>query len=271
MIEIAICLAIIGIALVAIVGVLPLGMSVQRENRESTVINQDATVFLEAIRNGARGLNDLTNYVYFITNNWALYNPNGTVNKSGGNGYTGYPNPTTTIAPGYVTASGTFTTPAATISNGTNIIGLLSTPEFTDVNGLPINNLLNGNNYYSNHIVAYVRSISGPAVEKPPQDNQLLQEDSFSYRIYCVNAPVPTDTNFFNTTIYPNGPPSYNQQLAANLHELRLTFLWPQQPNGNLGKGRQTFRALVAGQVATNASYGPMLYFYQPQSFAITK
>ena len=53
MVEVAISLAIIGIALVAIIGVLPLGMNVQRDNREATVINQDATVFIEAIRNGA--------------------------------------------------------------------------------------------------------------------------------------------------------------------------------------------------------------------------
>src|SRR6478736_229755 len=52
MIEIAICLAVIGFALAAIVGVLPLGMNVQRENREETIINQDASVFLNAIRNG---------------------------------------------------------------------------------------------------------------------------------------------------------------------------------------------------------------------------
>jgi type II secretory pathway pseudopilin PulG len=266
MIEIAICLAIIGIALVAIVGVLPLGMNVQRENRESTIINQDATVLLEAIRNGSQGLNDLTNYVYFITNNWALYNPDGSFNKSGGNGYI---YSSTIIAPNYVTPSGTFTAPTTTISNGTNIIGLLSTPEFTDLNGVPINNLFAGD-YYSNHIVAYVRSLSGPAVEKPPQDNQILQEDTFTYRIYCVNAPVATDTNVFN--LQSSDPRFlYSQQLAQNLHELRLTFLWPQQPNGKLGTGRQTFRALVAGQVATNSSYGPMLYFYQPQSFAITK
>ena len=68
MVEIAICLAIIGIALVAIIGVLPIGINVQRDNREETFINQDATVFIEAIRNGARGLDDLTNYVYAITN-----------------------------------------------------------------------------------------------------------------------------------------------------------------------------------------------------------
>ncbi len=68
MIEIALSLAIIGFALVAIISVLPLGMNVQKENREETIINQDASVFLNAIRNGARGMDDLTNYVMAITN-----------------------------------------------------------------------------------------------------------------------------------------------------------------------------------------------------------
>src|SRR5450756_474530 len=58
MVEIAISLAIIGFAMVAIIGVLPIGMTVQKDNREETVINQDATVFINAIRNGARGLDD---------------------------------------------------------------------------------------------------------------------------------------------------------------------------------------------------------------------
>ena len=49
MVEVAISLAIIGIALLGIIGVLPLGMNAQRDNREDTVINQDATVFTEAI------------------------------------------------------------------------------------------------------------------------------------------------------------------------------------------------------------------------------
>src|SRR2546427_10880407 len=73
MIEIAICLAVIGFALAAIVGVLPLGMNVQRENREETIINHDASIFLDAIRHGELGLDDLTNYVVSITNSWALY------------------------------------------------------------------------------------------------------------------------------------------------------------------------------------------------------
>ncbi len=266
MIEIAISLAVIGIALVAIVGVLPLGMNVQKENREATVINQDATVFIEAIRNGTRGLNDLTNYVYAITNYWTKFDDRGNI-QAGGNGVNnGYTYSSSSAPP----ANTLPYAPSLPIYNGTNIISLLSTPEFTDYDGNPTNNLLNGG--YSNHIVAYVRSISGPAVEKPPQDNQILQADTFSYRILCVNAPVAADTNVFNLSA-SDPRYLYSQQFAANLHELRLTFLWPQQPNGNVGTGRQTYRALVAGQVqvVTNIVAGDNYYFYQPQSFTITK
>ncbi len=200
LIEIAICLAIIGFALVVIIGVLPTGLGTQRDIREETIINQDATVLLEAIRSGARGADDLTNYVYAIANT-------GTSPANYDNTY---------------------------LTNGANIIGLLSTPEF--VNGA------------SNHIIAYVRSISGSAAEKPPQDNSLMVGDAFSYRVYCVNAANPS-------------PP-----LANYLHELRLTFLWPQLPNGNVGNGHQTFRVSVAGRLAQDPT-NSILYFYQPQSF----
>ena len=234
MVEIAICLAIIGVALVAIIGVLPLGMRTQRDNREETVINQDATVFLEAIRGGARGLNDLANYVYAITNYQVVY-PAGTLNTYG---YTNN-----------------------FLTNGFNIIGLLSTPEYTDstTNRLPIPNLMFGG--YSNHVVAYVRSLSGPAVEKPPQNNDIIVGDSFAYRILCVNAPVARDTNALALNV------PYDTQLADSLRELRLTFFWPQLPNGSLGKGRQTFRTLVAGQMTQTFTNNLWLYFYQSQSF----
>jgi type II secretory pathway pseudopilin PulG len=69
MIEIAIALAVIAFALVAIIGVLPIGMNVQRDNRAETIINHDATYWMEAIRGGARGLDDLTNYIDQITVN----------------------------------------------------------------------------------------------------------------------------------------------------------------------------------------------------------
>jgi prepilin-type N-terminal cleavage/methylation domain-containing protein len=249
MVEIAISLAIIGIALVAIIGVLPLGMNVQKDNREQTVINEDATIFIEAIRNGERGSDDLTNYVYGITNYWTKYQiqpPQ--VLLSGVNGYT------------YSVSSVASPYPNVLINSGGSIVGLLSTPKYQNAVGQPLPNLLpnpNTNIGYSNHVVAYVRSMSGPAVEKPPQDNQILQQDSFGYRIICDNLLVQTD---------PNANAPYNFQINANLHELRLTFLWPQQPNGSLGAGRQTYRALIAGQFQPDTN---SLFFYQPQSFVM--
>jgi type II secretory pathway pseudopilin PulG len=234
MVEIAICLAIIGIALVAIIGVLPLGMRTQGENREKTVINQDATVFMEAIRNGALGADDLANYVYAITNYQTPY-PAGT--------------PTTPFGYG-----GGF------LTNGANIVGLLSTPEFVDTtNLLPIAANPNAN-FFSNHVVAYVHSMSGPAIEKPPQDNSLLVQDSFTYRIICENLPLPVAANT-----------AYTANLGVNLHELQLTFLWPQLPNGGIGRGLQTYRTLIAGQQAlvVDSNTVPVvnLYYFQPQSF----
>jgi type II secretory pathway pseudopilin PulG len=256
MVEVAISLAIIGIALVGIIGVLPLGLNTQRDNREDTIINQDATVFIEAIGKGARGADDLTNYVYAITNYWTKFGDNGTVLDGGGNINNGY---------NYLGSSVTWPSPLNSsfnpITNGLRIVGLLSTPEFTDDFGNPTNNLFSGG--YSNHVIAYVRSMSGPAAEKPPQDNPILTGDSFGYRIFCVNAPVAMGTNVFNL---PASQRIYSDQLAANLHEFRLTFEWPQLPNGKVGAGRQTYRALIAGQVVQDTN-NSSLYFYQPQSF----
>ena len=68
LVEIAICLGIIGVALVAIIGILPRGLRTQRDSREETVIGQDASVLFEAVRNGSRGADDLTNYIFLISN-----------------------------------------------------------------------------------------------------------------------------------------------------------------------------------------------------------
>ena len=118
LIEIAISLAIIAFAMVAIIGVLPVGMSAQRENREETIINQDASIFMEAIRSGARGVDDLTNYVVAITNIITEFDENQkfvrdlrvwhTFNDS-------------SVRPKYL------------LTNGFRIIGLLSTPKIIPI------------------------------------------------------------------------------------------------------------------------------------------
>jgi prepilin-type N-terminal cleavage/methylation domain-containing protein len=136
MVEIAICLAVIGFALVAIIGVLPTGMQVQRENREETLINQDGAYFMEAIRSGARGIEELTNYVTEIM-----------VTEADANG-----NP---ITPPVLCPE--------KIISGTNIIGALSTPQYWP----PIPDCLPlDQNRLVYRTQAKVRSISGAAAEK---------------------------------------------------------------------------------------------------------
>lgn len=63
MVEIVLSLAVIAVAMIAIIGVLPLGMNVQSENRETSIINTDAGIWIEAIRGGAQGMEYLTEYV----------------------------------------------------------------------------------------------------------------------------------------------------------------------------------------------------------------
>src|SRR6202034_2574371 len=138
-------------------------------------------------------------------------NGSGVTNNVGVNGYTFANSLVPNTYYPYLGSSG----PALT--NAANIIGLMSTPEFTDANGNPVPSIFyNDEIVYSNHIVVYAYSVSGLAVEKPPQDNAILQQDSFGYRIFCVNAPVGVNTNdYIQGTVSP-----IEHELANNLHEL---------------------------------------------------
>ena len=151
MVEIAIAIGVIGFALVAIIGILPTGMNVQKDNREDTLISQDAPYFLDAIRTGApvtnnllnpfapsaQGLDFLTNYVQLIQfTYYSNYSVVGTSN---------YPN---TAFPNL---------------SGAEIVGLLSTPQ--------VNYNLPGfaSNYFD--VTAYVRALSGPATAQQNRAN----------------------------------------------------------------------------------------------------
>jgi type II secretory pathway pseudopilin PulG len=64
MVEIAISIGVIAFALVAIIGILPTGLQTHRDNREDTIVNQDARVLLEAIKSGGRDVtSDLGSFV----------------------------------------------------------------------------------------------------------------------------------------------------------------------------------------------------------------
>ena len=263
MVEIAICLAIIGIALVGIIGVLPIGMNTQRDTREETILNQDVATLIPIISRGLRGDDDLTNYIYAITNYWTLYDYKGNVVTANTNGYTYLTGTILTQNPPYYQYA------PILLTNGANIIGLLSTPEYIadELNNyfaVPvITNGLPNYSVYSNHIVAYVHALSGLASEKPPQDNQLMVNDAFTYRMLVVNAPVAMDWSSHDSP--------YNEQIWKNQRELRLSFFYPVQPNGSVGPNQLTFRTTVAGTLLPTFVNNqlPLLYFYQPDSFGV--
>jgi type II secretory pathway pseudopilin PulG len=284
MVEIAIAIGVIGFALVAVIGILPTGMNAQKDNREDTVISQDAPIFLDAIRNGGtnfynenfpplEGLNFLSNYIekIMIISNY----------------------------PG--TSGNVITETTATFTNfgsGWEIVGLLSTPEPLNVSP-------------SNYIItrAIVRSLSGAAV----QQNGANQATSFRYQMdveivpYVSVAPDQTNYNY-----YTYGTPDYiirsnrwmevnisatNSNVGAinmtltpgslvyNMFDVKLRFSWPVYPGPNgtelVGSGRQTYRTTVSsgilyGVAANNITQtvvpasgtSQQLWFFQPQSFA---
>src|SRR5262245_17122020 len=135
MVEIALSLAVVAFALVAILGVLPTGMTVQKDNRDDGVINQEGRYWLEAIRSGARGLDDITNYVESITIT------NQTTHKA------------VTFDNGIAGAVGL---------RPQDVIALLSTAKY----------VLKGANFETNRVTARVKAITGPAVEKGPLTNE---------------------------------------------------------------------------------------------------
>ncbi len=258
MIEIAICLAVIGFALVAIIGVLPFGMNVQKDNRQETIVNQDATVFMNAIRNGEKGLDELTNYVMAITNYMRPYNVNS--------------NPAGPVRLWWYTRQNAIV-PGFGITNGQRIVGLLSTPKIimvSDARGRPAG-------FLSNHVVAFVRSISGPASEKFPQTNSAVEELALNYRLVAdVMGYSAFDTNVpsINTTADNTNYWNRMRAVANNLHDVRLTFRWPLLANGDAGPSRQVFRATVSGLLTQTNEFGfvrqpeSTLYLFEPEIYA---
>lgn len=237
MIEIAIALGVVAFALVAIVGVMPTGIKVQKDNLEDTIINQDGSFWLEAIRSGARGLDELTNHVESVT----ISNSNKSLlilsnNLSGG----------------------------GPLSRGELIIGRLTTPKyFFGRNGEPI----------QNSVSARVRAINGSALTR----DSALKEFAFAYLLtteivpFTYLPPEATVTNIGTLTAEEIEMRRSNylltEQMRLNSWEVRVTLQWPfYQESGKwkVGGNRKVFRSLVAGQMKSEEN---SLYFLQPNTF----
>lgn len=274
LVEIALALAIIGFALVAIIGVLPFGLNVQKENREETIVVQDANYFLDALRNGARGLDDLTNYVESITNYWTDYEI-----VAGTPPVTNVSSTPIVNVMGYTFATAAFnnfTVDQNVITNGERIIGLLSTPRFEFAfpanhnSPLPLG-------FRSNYVVAYVRALSGPAIEKAPQNNPIVRDLAFRYRLITEIVPFenwdPSWVDFTAPGLTTDEVLTRSnawwvaRQKQANLQEIRLLFRWPIDSRGRAGNQRQVFRTLVGGRLTPTNHLNLPIWLMQPASF----
>jgi len=230
MIEIAIALAVIGFALVAVIGVLPTGLTVQKQTREETIINQDGPYFLEVIRSGPRGMDHLVDNVDWI----------GVV--------------TGDEEIGFQTNDLYF---SQLIPTGSNIVGLLSLPygrEFAPSGGREVSS-----------VVARVRALSGAAVEVGSAGNDF----PFTYQVTTEIIPVDWKTNALfvkevvAAEISTNHFQAYTNALAANVYEVRVTCQWPLLGGGRPGPNRKVFRTLISGSF----EHRDDLSFFVPHNF----
>ena len=199
---------------------------------------------MEAIRNGARGLDELTNHVVSITNFWRDFD---TTTEP----WTPLPPP---VAPDGYTATRSYVTSATVpndafpLTNGAYIVGLLSKPKLDGINNTTVR---------SNHVVAVVRAITGAASDKYPQTNVSVLDLGLTYRMVAEVHNVRLADSAGNNA----------QAVRANLHELRLKFSWPVFPGNKLGKGRQTFRTMAGGQILTAQPNGQPVFFFVPAPY----
>jgi len=227
MIEIAIALAVIAFALVAIIGVLPIGLNVQRDNRAETIINQDAAYWMEAIRGGSQGLEDLTNYVDSIEMRYA-------------------DNTTTNFENHFLNPNAAYK-----FRTGYEIIGLLSTP--TTASLLVPSPSTN---------IAIVRAISGAATEKAATAAQWSgQELAFRYRLTTrITRVDPTVTQDFSTAVGS----AASEPLDTTLYHIQLQFNWPVFGNNKTGTRQKTYNSMASRYLTTNITSSPWFYHLTP-------
>ena len=239
-IEIAIALGVIGFALVAIVGILPTGLNVEKENREETLINQDGPFFMEAIRSGAQGMGILTSFVDSVT--------------------------LTEITNGVKTVTVFTNSPGAgapfngNMTNSQWIMGLLSYPKYLPLGATQVVTA-------TNRVDVRVRAMSGSAVEQ----KNISKDITFGYSIFAEVVPVNFHAfqgNTNNSFAITNDV--FSQRLQENLYEVRLNFRWPLLPNGDIGNRRKIYRSYVSGQLQMRPRPDDSgnFYFFQPDNFA---
>lgn len=254
LVEIVLSLAIVAIALVAIIGVLPIGLNVQTDNQEESIISADAAMWMEAFRNGAQGAS------YFDPNPNKLENPP----KA----------PLFNIHEIKVQQVVRRMSTDQVLTEDINyfdefqrdneLIGLLSRPKYQFNPAADL---------YTNWIVyADVRALNGNMADLAAD-----MDFAFKYRLTPEIVPLlGVNPNHLQTT---NAAGAFIPLpiLETNLFELRLNFQWPlvvgqgggYRAQTNFAK-RLTFRTIISGQqlIVPHPDTGELLYFVQPRQYS---
>lgn len=226
LLEIAVSLAVIGFAIVAVIGVLPTGLNIQKDTREKTTILQDASYFMEAIRHGASEVNtnrvayESTQLVDSIPKMWRVYEG---------------------LPPEVLEQGKDYRTDA-------DVIQLMSEPSRV---------LPQGRFLYS---VALVRALSGSASEKGGRafDSRIAFSYFLRSDILSVTNSIPISTHITTEPIVL-GPAEFDlrstewNRISTNLSEMRFAVMWPPVPDayevGETYRNKLRFRTMVSGAV----------------------
>jgi prepilin-type N-terminal cleavage/methylation domain-containing protein len=230
LLEIAVALAVIGFAIVAVLGVLPTGLNIQRDTRERTIVTQDATYLIEAIRRGAFIDSAMaTNLIYHVE---------------------------------YVARVTTSTTGVSSTnelqintdySNDGDLVRLLGEPHQSSGPG------------NRNFTVMQMRSLSGTATEKGGRGEE--GRITFNYLIFSEVIPITSvePTGLLTTENLDIRDQAYRSaqfgRLGTNLAELRFTIAWPATlPKGggdSIARNQLEFRSYVSGLVRPHPAGPP--------------
>lgn len=233
MVEIALSLAVVGFALVAILGVLPTGLQVQKDNREETIVNADGAYILEAIRSGNDQLGVLSNAVYFLSLNYKDGSRDVVAADDRG--------------------------PIAL--DGQRLVGILGTPKSPQPNGGVSN------------VVAWLRSINSTAIDKDPGSRDIAFRYQLIAEVQPFVGYPHTLTNLLGTNdlsrLYALERGLHEVRLTFRWPLYRDNPM--DSDKARVGTHRRTFRALVGGNqifYPTNIlGFDRLVYYFQPGDY----
>ncbi len=255
LIEIALCIAIVSIAMVAIIGVLPTGLNVQRQNREEAMLTQDAELLLNAIRSGQVGLQDLVNFADRVT----LVRDY----RDGSPSRTNYFHGPLVVSP-----------PADSqpFGDAFQLLGLISRPRYTrEVSANNPNSAV----VVTNTIHLEMRTLSGSMANQPIIRSSGYRTPGSDPRIdFAFRYLVTIETVARQGVRVPGDLERMPDTTDDGVSEIRLTLEWPLVRNGpnpaqyRLGFNRREFRTEVLsipvvqqGNVPQSTDYyGPIVY-----------